>query len=113
MPPEADGVMNVRPSVLIADGHSVVTQALADVLATSYDIVAVLSDLDRVESILRDRCSSIVLLDIALGTRSAIPTLRRLKQANPQSKVVILSAFTEHVVVEAARVAGTVASVDK
>ena len=54
-----------------------------------------------------------MLLDIAFGTRNAIPTIHRLKQASPQSKVVILSAFTEQVVVEASREAGAVAFVDK
>src|SRR3990172_9489555 len=105
--------MNLRPSVLIADAHSVVAQALADALGTAYNIVGVLSELGPVESAVRETCPSVVLLDVAFGTRSAIPTIHRLKQASPQSKVVILSAFTEQVVVEAARAAGAVAFVDK
>ena len=34
--------MILRPSVLIADQHSLVAQALADALATAYDVVEVL-----------------------------------------------------------------------
>lgn len=105
--------MRCRAAVLVADDHAVVAEALATSLARWFQVVGTVTNLTRLEGEIAVKAPDVVLLDLEFGKTSALTILAGLVDRYPATKFVILTAFSEPVLADAALRAGAVAYVVK
>lgn len=88
--------MSVR--VLIAEDHTLVSQGLEVMLSMSEDInlvAVVATGDDAVETVKKEKVD-VVLMDVNLGpSMNGIEATRQVKEASPETKVLILTMFTD------------------
>jgi len=86
-----------RPSlirVLVADDHEVVRQGLASVFKDSgIRIVGEVANAVEVVRVSRKLQPDVVLLDVRLGSDDGLDAIKKIRDASPGSRVVMLSAF--------------------
>ena len=95
--------------VVIAEDHTLVSEGLRAMLSTSPDleIVGTVDDGNDAVKLAEDGSVDVVLMDIKLaGDTSGIEATRRIKAAAPDTKVVVLSMFTDPATVAEAVKAG-------
>jgi DNA-binding NarL/FixJ family response regulator len=102
-----------RAAVLVADDHAVVAEALAASLARWFQVVGTVTNLTRLDGEIAVKAPDVVLLDLEFGKTSALTILAGLVDRYPATKFVILTAFSEPVLADAALRAGAVAYVVK
>jgi DNA-binding NarL/FixJ family response regulator len=101
------------PTVVLADDHLVVAEALRGLLEPEFDVVAVVADgLALLEAARRLR-PDVVLADLAMPGLSGLEAGRRLAQEGVPSRVVILTMHAEAALAAASRRAGAVGFVAK
>ncbi|MES2123074.1 MAG: response regulator transcription factor [Gemmatimonadota bacterium] len=105
--------MSDRPTLLIADDHPVVAEALSSSLERWFEILGSVVTLDAVDGALRLRTPDVVVLDLSFGEESSLRLLPTLVQDHPGTRFVILTAHIEPVLVDAALRAGASAYVVK
>jgi len=78
-------------SILIADDHAVVADALASLLKDKFHIAGVVHDgralLDAAQSIRPD----VIVTDISMPGLNGIDAIRRIRETQPQSKILVLT----------------------
>ena len=101
--------------VMIVDDHRIFRRALAQTLADDPDIEVVAEAGDGIEALARaaDCLPDVVCMDISMPRLNGIETTRLLLQAQPQIKVIGLSAFVEQRLVQDMLAAGAVGYVNK
>ena len=102
-----------RPSVLLADDNPAVLAHLATMLASSFQIVAAVSD---GQIVLREAARlrpDVTVLDISMPGMSGIDVAHRLRESGSLTKVVFLTVHEDSDFVEAALAAGGSAYVIK
>lgn len=87
-------------SLLICDDHKILTDALATVVGLDGDLAMVAPPVhtpDEAIAIAQDQLPDVVLMDIVFkgGGMSGIEATRRIKEASPATKVVIMTAHDE------------------
>lgn len=105
--------MSDSPTLLIADDHPVVVNGLSVSLSEWFRIVATVSSLDAVDGSIGDHDPEAVLLDISFGDRNSLRILPALVAAHPRTRIVMLTAHIEPVLVDAALQAGAMGYVAK
>jgi DNA-binding NarL/FixJ family response regulator len=91
-----------RPRVLLADDYDALLVALGRLLAASCDVVGSVTDgLAVVDAAARLR-PDVVVLDLNLPTMSGLEACRRIKEAVPLSKIVLITAADDDAVRERA-----------
>src|SRR5687768_5570623 len=102
-------------SVLLVEDHSIVRQGLKSVLEAESDIEVVGEAADGKEAVRKARAvePNVVIMDIAMPTMNGLDAARRLAEILPQSKVLILSSYSEAQEVERALEAGAAGYVMK
>jgi DNA-binding NarL/FixJ family response regulator len=85
--------MGMHPRVLIVDDHPLTRDALATLLEQSdFDVVGQASDGDEALELARELRPELVLLDLSMPGVDGLAALPRLREAAPESEVVVLTA---------------------
>ena len=96
----------MKPTVLLADDHSLVVEGICRILEHEFDIVGRLCEgTQLVEQAVRLQ-PDIVLADISLPGLNGIEAIRQLQRAGTCAKVVVLTQHSERMYVQAAFAAG-------
>lgn len=98
--------MTTRPTLLIADDHPIVAEALSASLERWFRILGSVVTLEALEDTLRDRAPEVVVLDLSFGEESSLRVLPNLARTYADTRFVILTAHVEPVLVDAALRAG-------
>ncbi|QFG24134.1 response regulator transcription factor [Actinomadura sp. WMMB 499] len=97
----------MRPiRVLIVDDHTLFAEALAARLGREPDLVIlpIASDARRALALTATERPQVVVLDMTLGAESGLDVLDRLRESEPDVRVVVLTAMSElDVLVQAVR----------
>ena len=95
-----------RPTILIADDHTIVAEGLVKLLSRRFDVVATVADgTALVEAAERFR-PDIIIADLEMPSLSGLEALERLKKRGVASKFVILTMHKEASVAARAMRAG-------
>ncbi len=94
--------------VLIADDHAMIREGLRQLLEVQADIEVVGEATDGVEALERCRAlrPDVALLDIAMPRMTGVESISLIKQASPNTEVVILSMYEKEAYVHQALKAG-------
>ena len=85
----------VLATVLIADDHAVMADAVRSTVSGIYDVVAMVADgLALVEAAVR-LCPDVLIVDIGMPGISGIEAVRRLRSAGCDSAIVILTVHED------------------
>lgn len=106
---DLDGALAPRPvTVVVCDDHAVLTQCLAATLAAEPDIevVGVAGTVADVLALADQRRPQVVLMDYELPDGDGVAATRALKDAHPETKVVMLTSYTDEAVLVRAIEAG-------
>ncbi|HEU5424149.1 MAG TPA: response regulator transcription factor [Nitrolancea sp.] len=101
--------------ILIVDDHALVRDGTRQLLEKEPEL-EVVGEAGRAEEALelaRRLQPDLVLLDLALPDLNGIEVARRLREITPQTKVIVLSAYTNETYVRTALEAGAVAYLPK
>src|SRR5262245_54950547 len=84
-----------RPTVLIADDHTIVAEGLVRLLSDRFDVVATVADgLALVEAAVRLR-PDVIVSDVNMPSLDGLDALKRLRERGVPSKFVILTVHSE------------------
>lgn len=94
-PPKQRRADNIR--IVIADDHRAFAEALAATMRMEGDlsVVAVVHDGEAAVEVAIDKDPDVVIMDLTMPGVDGIAATRRIKEANPGTRVVILSATEE------------------
>ncbi len=95
-----------RPTVLIADDHTIVMEGLVSLLKDTFDVVGAVSDGSRlVEEAIRLK-PDVIVTDISMPGMSGMDALRRLKALRSDTRIILLTMHANAAVVTEAMHAG-------
>jgi DNA-binding NarL/FixJ family response regulator len=95
-----------KPRLLLADDHTILLEGLKALLAPEFDVVATAGDGRAVLEAAAKHQPDVILLDISMPGMNGIEAARRLKQSNPDAKLIILTMHADLSFVSAAFEAG-------
>jgi DNA-binding NarL/FixJ family response regulator len=83
--------------ILIADDHPLYRSALGNIVADSFDDVAVLEcqDVESAVALVLEKNIDLVLLDLSMPDADGLDGLRMLREASPTTPVIICSAMDD------------------
>jgi DNA-binding NarL/FixJ family response regulator len=112
-PARTSGQRAVR--VLVVDDHRTFADALATALGMERGIrvVGTATDAERAVGLARDEHPDVVLMDVRMPGTDGINATRALKEAAPETRVLMLSAYEEEELVARAVDAGAEAFLSK
>jgi NarL family two-component system response regulator LiaR len=86
-----------RISVLIVDDHAVVRQGLRAFLESEEDIEVVGEAADGTEAVqkVQELLPDVVLMDLVMPDMDGITATRRISETSPNSRVLVLTSFSE------------------
>ena len=95
-----------RPTVLIADDHTIVMDGLVALLKDRFDVVGAVSDGSRlVDEAIRLK-PDVIVTDISMPGMSGMDALRRLKALRSDTRIILLTIHANTAVVTEAMRAG-------
>ncbi len=84
-----------RPTILIADDHTIVVEGLSRLLRDQFDVVGSVSDASQlIEAAARLR-PDVILTDVSMPGLSGVEALRRIKADRPDTKVIVLTMHAD------------------
>jgi DNA-binding NarL/FixJ family response regulator len=95
-----------RLRLLLADDHTILLEGLRALLAPEFEVVATAGDGRAVLEAAGKHQPDLILLDISMPGLNGIEAARRLKQSNPDAKLIILTMHGDLSFVSAAIDAG-------
>jgi DNA-binding NarL/FixJ family response regulator len=97
-------------SVLVVDDHALIRRGLSDLFAGSDTIrlIGAAADANEAIEVAGAQRPDVVLMDLSMPGIDGVEATRRLLTASPESKVVILTSFTEAERITAAVDAGAI-----
>ena len=98
--------MPSRPRVLLADDHPGVLKALERVLSLECDVVGVAVDGSEVVEAAARLQPVVTVVDLNLPNVSGLDVCRRILEANPGAKVIVITALIDDWIRTAAVAAG-------
>jgi len=95
------------PTVLVVDDHEVVRKGLISLFAGSpLEVCGEAATAEEAIRLAKKQRPSVVLLDVRLGDADGLDSVRKIRSAAPQTRVVMLSAFDNPTYVARAVAAG-------
>lgn len=82
---------NLRPRVLVADGHAMFAEALRTFLAKSHEVVAVVSEPTEILDAAAQHKPDVVVLDLGMMLPNGVTPCSLLKERYPSIKVICLT----------------------
>lgn len=102
-----------KPSILVVDDESDTLIFLFDLLsAEGYDVLGSSSPLDAIGHI-RRRSYDVVLADVRMPEMDGLELLERIKAVSPKTRVIMVSAFGDDTIRDAALRKGSEAFIQK
>jgi DNA-binding NarL/FixJ family response regulator len=95
-----------RPTILIADDHTIVAEGLVKLLSRRFDVVATVADGTALVEAAERLRPDIIIADLEMPSLSGLEALERLKTRGVASKFVILTMHKEASVAARAMRAG-------
>jgi DNA-binding NarL/FixJ family response regulator len=87
-----DSIMAV--TVLVVDDHEVIRRGIASMVEGSdIRLVAEAADGEEATKLARKHKPDVVLLDVRMGGKDGLDSIKRIRSAAPNTRVVMLSAF--------------------
>jgi DNA-binding NarL/FixJ family response regulator len=103
----------MKPKVLLADDHTIVTEGLKALLQPEFQVVATVDNGRAAIKAVRDFSPAVIVLDISMPQLNGIDTAREIRKFAPKVKIVFLTMHTELAYVQEAFEAGASAYVIK
>src|SRR5437879_9445748 len=93
-----------RPRILIADDHNLVAEALKQILAPEFEVVATVFDGRTLISTAQRLMPDVILADVAMPLLNGLDAAARIKRLLPNTKVIYVTMNRDpDLVVEALR----------
>lgn len=89
-----------RPTILIADDHAIVAEALATSLERWYRVSGIVQSIEEIPSAIRKHEPAVVLIDLSFGEQSSLRHLPQFTRDFPSVAFVVLTAHPETVLVD-------------
>ena len=101
--------------IMVVDDHPVVRKGLSTFLSNEPDlkVIGAASDGEEALQLADEDCPDVVLMDLSMPGMSGIETTRRLVEAHPEVRVIMLTSFGGHERMVEALKAGAVGYVVK
>ena len=81
-------------TLLVVDDHEIVRRGIASLIAdTGIELVADAATGEEATKLARKHKPDVVLLDVRLGDKNGLDSIRKIRSASPNTRVVMLSAF--------------------
>jgi DNA-binding NarL/FixJ family response regulator len=96
----------MKPTVVLADDHTIVTEGLKALLDREFEIVAIVDNGRAAIRAVRDFKPAVIVLDISMPLLNGIDTAREIRKFDPKIKIVFLTMHTDIAYVEEAFRAG-------
>jgi DNA-binding NarL/FixJ family response regulator len=80
-----------RPRLLVADDHALIRERVVDLLASSFEVVGVVSDGNELIAVAERLRPDIIVLDITMPGKTGIEAARQLRRTNCSAKLVFLT----------------------
>ena len=87
--------MPKRPRVLVADDHAAVAKSVCRLLALDCEILGVVADGNAVLEAAQRSQPDVIVLDISLPDLNGLEACRKIRQLNPETKVVVFTALSD------------------
>jgi two-component system, NtrC family, response regulator HydG len=105
--------MPTMPSVLVVDDDAGMVDTLSDILAARGYQVAMAGSGQAAVGMMQHDSYDVVLMDIQMAGLNGVDALKAMKARTPQARVIMMTAFTRHELVEEARRATALAVLAK
>jgi NarL family two-component system response regulator LiaR len=107
--------MTEKIEVLVVDDHAIVREGLRAIIDSKADMEVVGEAVDGVEAVLlaKNLQPDVILMDIIMPHKDGIEAINEIMQENPQTKILVLTSYTEDEKVFAAIKAGAIGYVLK
>ena len=80
-----------RPTVLLADDHSMLLDAFKTVLESSYDVVGTVTDGQALVKAAEELKPDVILVDVNMPHLNGLDACERIRQLQPRAKVIFLT----------------------
>src|SRR6185436_21105889 len=80
-----------RPRVLLADDHTLLLEAFQKLLVDEFDVVGAVSDGRALVAAVATLRPDVVVVDVTMPLLNGIDATRQIKQAQPETRVIILT----------------------
>jgi DNA-binding NarL/FixJ family response regulator len=105
--------MPIRPRVLLADDHPSVVKGLERLISLECDVVGVVADGSEVAEAAARLQPVVTVMDLNLPNVSGLEACRRILQANPGAKVIVITGMMDETIRTEALAAGASGFVPK
>lgn len=80
-----------RPRIVIADDHAIIADAFKQLLATDFDVVAIVHDGRRLIDAAREFKPDVITFDIGMPLLNGLQAAMRIKRILPETKLVCVT----------------------
>lgn len=105
--------MAVRLRLVLGDDHHLMVDALRQALQKAHDVVAVAHDPAGIVAAVRMHRPDVLLLDLGLPGKSGIDLIPEVREASPETRIIVVTMHLDRVLAERALAAGAMAFVPK
>jgi DNA-binding NarL/FixJ family response regulator len=95
------GIM-ARPTLLLADDHQLLLDALKNLLSASYEVVGTVTDGRTLVTVAKELQPDVIVLDISMPHLNGLEAGRQLRKLIPKAKLVFLTMNDDPFLVEEA-----------
>jgi DNA-binding NarL/FixJ family response regulator len=80
-----------QPTVVMADDHRVVAEGLRRVIESDFEVLATVEDGEQLVETVAELRPDLVVADVSMPRMTGIEALRRIRDNDPQARVVLLT----------------------
>lgn len=90
-----NGFLMPATTVLLADDHAILTEALRSLLQTTFTLVGTVNDGRALVAAAQELKPDVIVADISMPLLNGLDAVRQIKKAGPITKIVILTMHAE------------------